>query len=204
MVGDGPSYYEGDSSQRSTWMFFTTIKRDITKDLAESTETFWCVPPYTPILCSIVLHRLWISSNRFLSSARGGIKKESKCREMATDLSKFLKFTKEADLDITACSRQHEVHRLVRSPPSGEKAGPQRDHIQVECHQLWTEVPLVLVSNANMRCICSLTVYHSMPDELTEEDERLSAKANVATVKASFLKKGLARQKNLLAEKKRR
>ena len=51
MVGDGPSYYKGDSSPRSTWMFFTTIKRDITKDLAESTETFWCVPPYPPILC---------------------------------------------------------------------------------------------------------------------------------------------------------
>ena len=34
-----------------------------------------------------------------------------------------------------------------------------------------------------------------MPDELTEDDERLSAKANVASVKTSFLKKGLARQK---------
>ena len=34
------------------------------------------------------------------------------------------------------------------------------------------------------------------------EDERLSAKANVASVKTSFLKKGLARQKNLLAAKK--
>ena len=41
-----------------------------------------------------------------------------------------------------------------------------------------------------------------MPDELTEEDERLSAKANVVSVKTSFLKKGLARQKNLLAAKK--
>ena len=45
-------------------------------------------------------------------------------------------------------------------------------------------------------------LYHSMSDELTEEDERLSAKANVASVKTSFLKKDLERQKNLLAAKK--
>ena len=45
-------------------------------------------------------------------------------------------------------------------------------------------------------------LYHSTSDELTEEDERLSAKANVASVKTSFLKKGLERQKNLLASKK--
>ena len=42
-----------------------------------------------------------------------------------------------------------------------------------------------------------------MPEELTEDDERLSAKANVASVKTSFLKKGLARQKNLLAARKK-
>ena len=46
-------------------------------------------------------------------------------------------------------------------------------------------------------------LYHSTSDELTEEDERLSAKANVASVKTSFLKKGLERQKNLLASKKK-
>ena len=50
--------------------------------------------------------------------------------------------------------------------------------------------------------ICSLTVYHSMPDDLSEEQERLSARVNVASVKSVLRKEGLAHQENLLAAKK--
>ena len=48
-----------------------------------------------------------------------------------------------------------------------------------------------------------ISVVYRMSDDLTPEQERLSARASVAQVKTSLLKKGLARQKNLLAAKKK-
>ena len=53
------------------------------------------------------------------------MKKESQSKEMATDLSKFLKFTKEADLDITLVVQIKSIDAYVdylrerRLGPSG-------------------------------------------------------------------------------------
>ena len=58
-------------------------------------------------------------------SARGGMKKQSQCKEMATDLSKFLKYTKEADLDINQVVQMKSIDTYVdhlrerRLGPSG-------------------------------------------------------------------------------------
>lgn len=41
-----------------------------------------------------------------------------------------------------------------------------------------------------------------MPDELSPEDERLAARANIAKAKTAAMKKGLAKHKNLLSAKK--
>ena len=68
---------------------------------------------------------LRISSNGFLMSARGGMKKESQSKEMATDLSKFLKFGKEEDIDITIVVQMRLIDAYVdhlrdrRLGPSG-------------------------------------------------------------------------------------
>ena len=42
-----------------------------------------------------------------------------------------------------------------------------------------------------------------MPDEPTEEDRSLAFKTQICKVKTTLLKKGLAKQKNLLSAKKK-
>ena len=62
--------------------------------------------------------------NRYLSSLAGGQKKPSQQKEMATDLSKFLKFAS-SDLDLSSLVKMKEIEKFVeelqdrRIGPSG-------------------------------------------------------------------------------------
>ena len=42
-----------------------------------------------------------------------------------------------------------------------------------------------------------------MPDEPSEENERLASRVNIATIKATAMKKGLNREKNMMAARKK-